>query len=115
MPAPRPPQVRTKLFPLAKPAATGDAAGGGATGGVASGALPPSSKSLQAAMYAAKAKSRTVKVAGLGAVHEDSGLQEGGVVLQEKGKVYAETMSLADVTTDTNSYYILQLIHETAK
>eukprot|EP00908_Phaeocystis_cordata_P023244 Transcript_5678.p2 GENE.Transcript_5678~~Transcript_5678.p2 ORF type:complete len:514 (-),score=294.67 Transcript_5678:2170-3711(-) len=63
-------------------------------------------------MYKSKASTMTVKVAGLGAVHEASGLQDSGVVLQEKGRVYSETMSLADVARDTNSYYVLQLIHE---
>jgi poly [ADP-ribose] polymerase len=56
-----------------------------------------------------------VKVSGLSAVHEDSKLQDSGVVLQEHGKVYCETMGLADVASGVNSYYVLQLIHETAR
>ena len=97
---------RVKLFPAALPAA-------GSSGG---GASPAAGKSaLQKPLFASKSKSMTVKVSGLSAVHEASGLQDSGVVLQEHGKVYCETMSLADVVSGTNSYYILQLIHETAR
>ena len=98
---------RTKLFaaPLA-PRATAAAPSSGDC------ATLPSKSTLQKSQYAAKETSMTIKVLGLGAVHEASGLQERGVVLQEKGRVYSETMSLADVASDTNSYYVLQVIHE---
>ena len=71
---------RTKLF--AKPLAPPGAARGGA-GGAGRG-VPPSSQTLQKSMFSSKATSMTVKVAGLGAVHEASGLQDGGIVLQER-------------------------------
>ena len=102
---------RTKLFaaPLAPRAAAAAAAAAASSSG---GASLPSKSTLQKSQYAAKETSMTIKVSGMGAVHEASGLQERGVVLQEKGRVYSETMSLADVASDTNSYYVLQVVHE---
>ena len=44
------------------------------------------------------------------AAQEGSGLQDEGVVLEENGVVYSETMSLVDLGADINSYYLLQAI-----
>ncbi|XP_057448680.1 poly [ADP-ribose] polymerase 1-like [Lotus japonicus] len=46
------------------------------------------------------------------AVHEASGLQDSGHILEEGESVYNTTMSMSDLCTRANSYYILQIIQE---
>lgn len=54
----------------------------------------------------------TVKVKGQSAVHEASGLQDTGHILEDGGSVYNTTMNLSDLSTGANSYYILQIIQD---
>ncbi|CAI7893660.1 unnamed protein product [Closterium sp. NIES-53] len=54
----------------------------------------------------------TVRVKGRAAVHEASGLAERGHVLECEGCVWSTTLSLADLSTGANSYYILQVIED---
>ncbi|KAL9243016.1 hypothetical protein vseg_016958 [Gypsophila vaccaria] len=54
----------------------------------------------------------TVKVKGRSAVHEASGLQDSGHILEEGTSIYNTTLSLSDLSTGVNSYYILQIIQE---
>ncbi|CAI5982637.1 unnamed protein product [Closterium sp. NIES-65] len=54
----------------------------------------------------------TVRVKGRAAVHEASGLAERGHVLECQGCVWSTTLSLADLSTGANSYYILQVIED---
>ncbi|KAL9227704.1 hypothetical protein vseg_003359 [Gypsophila vaccaria] len=54
----------------------------------------------------------TVKVKGRSAVHEASGLQDSGHILEEGTSIYNTTLSVSDLSTGINSYYILQLIQE---
>ncbi|GLT33348.1 hypothetical protein SLA2020_079460 [Shorea laevis] len=52
----------------------------------------------------------TVKVKGQSAVHEASGLQDTGHILEDGGSIYNTTLNLSDLSTGVNSYYILQII-----
>ncbi|KAK9704903.1 hypothetical protein RND81_07G018900 [Saponaria officinalis] len=54
----------------------------------------------------------TVKVKGRSAVHEASGLQDSGHILEEGTSIYNTTLSMSDLSTGINSYYILQIIQE---
>lgn len=54
----------------------------------------------------------TVKVKGRSAVHEASGLQDSGHILEEGPSIYNTTLSLSDLSSGINSYYILQIIQE---
>lgn len=54
----------------------------------------------------------TVKVKGRSAVHEASGLQDSGHILEDGKSIYNTTLSLSDLSTGVNSYYILQIIQE---
>uniref|UniRef100_A0A6L2LPT7 Poly [ADP-ribose] polymerase n=1 Tax=Tanacetum cinerariifolium TaxID=118510 RepID=A0A6L2LPT7_TANCI len=54
----------------------------------------------------------TVKVKGRSAVHESSGLQDTGHILEHGKSIYNTTLSLSDLSTGINSYYILQLIED---
>lgn len=54
----------------------------------------------------------TVKVKGRGAVHEASGLQDTGHILEVGKSIYNTTLNLSDLSTGVNSYYILQIIEE---
>ncbi|XP_038714269.1 poly [ADP-ribose] polymerase 1 isoform X2 [Tripterygium wilfordii] len=54
----------------------------------------------------------TVKVKGRSAVHEASGLQDLGHILEDGKSVYNTTMNMSDLSTGVNSYYILQIIQE---
>ncbi|GAB2226411.1 hypothetical protein Drorol1_Dr00022216 [Drosera rotundifolia] len=56
----------------------------------------------------------TVKVKGSSAVHEASGMQESGHILEDGINVYNTTLNLSDLSTGVNSYYILQVIQEDA-
>ncbi|KAL2934707.1 Poly [ADP-ribose] polymerase 1 [Bienertia sinuspersici] len=54
----------------------------------------------------------TVKVKGRSAVHEASGLQDSGHILEDGPSIYNTTLSLSDLSSGINSYYILQIIQE---
>ncbi|GLT42329.1 hypothetical protein SLA2020_163320 [Shorea laevis] len=54
----------------------------------------------------------TVKVKGQSAVHEASGLQDTGHILEDGGSIYNTTMNMSDLSTGVNSYYILQIIQD---
>ncbi|KAK1412609.1 hypothetical protein QVD17_33994 [Tagetes erecta] len=54
----------------------------------------------------------TVKVKGQSAVHEASGLQDTGHILEHGKSIYNTTLSLSDLSTGVNSYYILQIIED---
>lgn len=52
----------------------------------------------------------TVKVKGRSAVHEASGLQDSGHILEDGKSIYNTTLNMSDLVTGVNSYYILQII-----
>ncbi|XP_061354004.1 poly [ADP-ribose] polymerase 1 isoform X2 [Gastrolobium bilobum] len=54
----------------------------------------------------------TIKVKGHSAVHEASGLQDSGHILEEGKNIYNTTLNMSDLSTGVNSYYILQIIQE---
>lgn len=54
----------------------------------------------------------TVKVKGCSAVHESSGLQDTGHILEDGTSIYNTTLSMSDLSTGVNSYYILQIIQD---
>uniref|UniRef100_A0A822XL21 Poly [ADP-ribose] polymerase n=1 Tax=Nelumbo nucifera TaxID=4432 RepID=A0A822XL21_NELNU len=54
----------------------------------------------------------TVKVKGRSAVHEASGLQDSGHILEDGKSIYNTTLNMSDLSTGINSYYILQIIQE---
>lgn len=54
----------------------------------------------------------TVKVKGRSAVHESSGLQDSGHILEDGKNIYNTTLNMSDLSTGINSYYILQIIQE---
>ncbi|KAJ4822115.1 Poly [ADP-ribose] polymerase 1 [Turnera subulata] len=54
----------------------------------------------------------TVKVKGRSAVHEASGLQETGHILEDGRSIYNITLNMSDLSTGVNSYYILQIIQD---
>ncbi|GAB4830505.1 Poly [ADP-ribose] polymerase 1 [Ancistrocladus abbreviatus] len=54
----------------------------------------------------------TVKVKGRSAVHESSGLQDSGHILEDGTSIYNTTLNMSDLSTGVNSYYILQIIQE---
>ncbi|XP_059660381.1 poly [ADP-ribose] polymerase 1 [Cornus florida] len=54
----------------------------------------------------------TVKVKGQSAVHESSGLQDCGHILEDGKSIYNTTLNMSDLSTGINSYYILQIIQE---
>ncbi|GMP99507.1 hypothetical protein CsSME_00046950 [Camellia sinensis var. sinensis] len=54
----------------------------------------------------------TVKVKGRSAVHESSGLQDSGHILEDGRSIYNTTLNMSDLSTGINSYYILQIIEE---
>ncbi|KAJ8534675.1 hypothetical protein K7X08_016403 [Anisodus acutangulus] len=54
----------------------------------------------------------TVKVKGRSAVHESSGLQDTGHILEDKISIFNTTLNMSDLSTGINSYYILQIIEE---
>ncbi|KAG6550433.1 hypothetical protein Mapa_008396 [Marchantia paleacea] len=51
-----------------------------------------------------------VKVKGRSAVHEDSGLQDTGHILEVGKVIYNVTLNVSDLSTGINSFYILQII-----
>ncbi|XP_026400993.1 poly [ADP-ribose] polymerase 1-like isoform X2 [Papaver somniferum] len=54
----------------------------------------------------------TVKVKGRSAVHEASGLQDTGHILEDGRSIYNTTLNMSDLSTGVNSYYILQVIQD---
>ncbi|KAM1570682.1 hypothetical protein ACFX10_035653 [Malus domestica] len=54
----------------------------------------------------------TVKVKGRSAVHESSGLQDTGHILEDGKSIYNTTLSMSDLSTGVNSYYILQIVQD---
>ncbi|PON62587.1 Poly [ADP-ribose] polymerase [Parasponia andersonii] len=54
----------------------------------------------------------TVKVKGRSAVHESSGLQDTGHILENGSSIYNTTLNMSDLSTGINSYYILQIIQD---
>ncbi|KAF8392235.1 hypothetical protein HHK36_022577 [Tetracentron sinense] len=54
----------------------------------------------------------TVKVKGRSAVHESSGLQDSGHILEDGKSIYNTTLNMSDLSTGVNSYYILQIIQD---
>ncbi|XP_035550504.1 poly [ADP-ribose] polymerase 1 isoform X1 [Juglans regia] len=54
----------------------------------------------------------TVKVKGRSAVQESSGLQDTGHILEDGKIIYNTTLSMSDLSTGVNSYYILQIIQD---
>ncbi|XP_010038006.2 poly [ADP-ribose] polymerase 1 [Eucalyptus grandis] len=54
----------------------------------------------------------TVKVKGRSAVHEASGMQDSGHILEDGKSIYNTTLNMSDLSTGVNSYYILQIIQE---
>ncbi|KAL7222166.1 hypothetical protein ACSBR1_023972 [Camellia fascicularis] len=51
----------------------------------------------------------TVKVKGRNAVHESSGLQDSGHILEDGKSIYNTTLNMSDLSTN---YHILQIIQE---
>ncbi|XP_051142109.1 poly [ADP-ribose] polymerase 1 [Andrographis paniculata] len=51
-----------------------------------------------------------VKVKGQSSVHEASGLQDTGHILEDGKSIYNTTLNMSDLSTGVNSYYILQII-----
>ncbi|OVA13922.1 BRCT domain [Macleaya cordata] len=54
----------------------------------------------------------TVKVKGRSAVHESSGMQDSGHILEDGRSIYNTTLNMSDLSTGINSYYILQVIQD---
>ncbi|KAL9431072.1 hypothetical protein AB3S75_026294 [Citrus x aurantiifolia] len=54
----------------------------------------------------------TIKVKGQSAVHEASGMQDTGHILEDGKSVYNTTLNMSDLSTGVNSYYILQIIQD---
>ncbi|CAL9164864.1 poly [ADP-ribose] polymerase 1-like isoform X1 [Musa acuminata AAA Group] len=54
----------------------------------------------------------TVRVKGRSAVHEASGMQDTGHILEDGKSIYNTTLNMSDLSTGINSYYILQIIQE---
>ncbi|KAF5196272.1 Poly [ADP-ribose] polymerase [Thalictrum thalictroides] len=54
----------------------------------------------------------TVKVKGRSAVHESSGLQDSGHILEDGKSIYNTTLNMSDLSTGINSCYILQIIQD---
>lgn len=54
----------------------------------------------------------TVKVKGCSAVHEASGMQDTGHILEDGKSIYNTTLNMSDLSTGVNSFYILQIIQD---
>lgn len=48
----------------------------------------------------------TVKVKGRSAVHESSGLQDTGHILEDKKSIYNTTLNMSDLSTGVNRYVV---------
>eukprot|EP01018_Ginkgo_biloba_P034176 Gb_33067 [translate_table: standard] len=71
--------------------------------------LPMGQYKIEEASRAAVIK---VKVKGRSSVHEESGLQDTGHILEEGKSIYNTTLNMSDLSTGINSYYILQVIED---
>ncbi|XP_008794292.2 LOW QUALITY PROTEIN: poly [ADP-ribose] polymerase 1 [Phoenix dactylifera] len=67
---------------------------------------------VEAASETSRSDMVTVKVKGRSAVHEASGLQDTGHILEGGNSIYNTTLNMSDLSTGVNSYYILQIIQE---
>ncbi|KAG1362571.1 Poly [ADP-ribose] polymerase [Cocos nucifera] len=67
---------------------------------------------VEAAFETSRSDMVTVKVKGRSAVHEASGLQDAGHILEDGSSIYNTTLNMSDLSTGINSYYILQIIQE---
>ncbi|KAM0949661.1 putative NAD(+) ADP-ribosyltransferase transcription regulator SAP family [Dioscorea sansibarensis] len=76
------------------------------------GKLPFDLYKVEPASEAQREGTLTVKVKGNSAVHEDSGLQDTGHILEDGRSIYNTTLNMSDLSTGVNSYYILQIIQE---
>lgn len=74
--------------------------------------LPFDLYKVEAAGETSKYGKVTVKVKGRSAVHEASGLQDTGHILEDGKSIYNTTLNMSDLVTGVNSYYILQIIQE---
>ncbi|XP_020247159.1 poly [ADP-ribose] polymerase 1 isoform X2 [Asparagus officinalis] len=74
--------------------------------------LPFDLYKVEAANETLKNDTVTVKVKGRSAVHEASGLQDTGHILEDGNSIYNTTLNMSDLVTGVNSYYILQIIQE---
>ncbi|KAJ0967276.1 hypothetical protein J5N97_024193 [Dioscorea zingiberensis] len=76
------------------------------------GKLPFDLYKVEDASGVERERTVTVKVKGSSAVHEESGLQDAGHILEDGKSIYNTTLNMSDLTTGINSYYILQIIQE---
>ncbi|KAG8099933.1 hypothetical protein GUJ93_ZPchr0013g36640 [Zizania palustris] len=74
--------------------------------------LPFDLYKVETALESSKGGTVTVKVKGRSAVHESSGLQDTGHILEEGKSIYNTTLNMSDLTRGVNSYYILQVIED---
>lgn len=74
--------------------------------------LPFDLYKLETTLESSKGRTVTVKVKGRSAVHESSGLQDTGHILEDGKSIYNTTLNMSDLTRGVNSYYILQVIEE---
>ncbi|KAF0888017.1 hypothetical protein E2562_009602 [Oryza meyeriana var. granulata] len=74
--------------------------------------LPFDLYKVETALESSKGGTITVKVKGRSAVHESSGLQDTGHILEDGKSIYTTTLNMSDLTRGVNSYYVLQVIEE---
>ncbi|OAY84085.1 Poly (ADP-ribose) polymerase 1 [Ananas comosus] len=74
--------------------------------------LPSALYKVESASESSRSSTVTVKVKGRSAVHEASGLQDAGHILEVGKSIYNTTLNMSDLSTSVNSYYILQVIEE---
>ncbi|XP_058082126.1 poly [ADP-ribose] polymerase 1 isoform X2 [Magnolia sinica] len=74
--------------------------------------LPFDQYKIEAVSETSRSGMVTVKVKGRSAVHEASGLQDSGHILEDGTSIYNTTLNMSDLSTGINSYYILQIIEE---
>ncbi|XP_020095802.1 poly [ADP-ribose] polymerase 1 isoform X1 [Ananas comosus] len=74
--------------------------------------LPAALYKVESASESSRSSTVTVKVKGRSAVHEASGLQDAGHILEVGKSIYNTTLNMSDLSTGVNSYYILQVIEE---
>uniref|UniRef100_A0ACD5TFQ5 Uncharacterized protein n=1 Tax=Avena sativa TaxID=4498 RepID=A0ACD5TFQ5_AVESA len=74
--------------------------------------LPFDLYKVETTLESSKGSTVTVKVKGRSAVHEASGLQDTGHILEDAKSIYNTTLNMSDMTQGVNSYYVLQVIEE---
>ncbi|KAL4191408.1 hypothetical protein AMTRI_Chr07g80390 [Amborella trichopoda] len=74
--------------------------------------LPTDQYKIEVASETSRSGMVTVKVKGRSAVHEQSGLQDSGHILEDGKSIFNTTLNMSDLSTGINSYYILQIIQE---